>query len=152
MQETQNLFGKVILLRGDFSLVKRLCVSLSLKLQDISDVVFIDTCNMFDVMHLKKVNKEVMLKRISIARPFDFAHMRRLLAAVETSKSKAIIISSLDGLFASRHPKDSALMLMQVLAQAKILAKKKGLVVIIGYEGMIPFELLENYVDCTYMV
>ncbi|MBU1975181.1 MAG: hypothetical protein KKG59_02125 [Nanoarchaeota archaeon] len=151
-QETQNMYGKVILLKGDWSLVKRLCMSLSAKLQPVSDIMFIDTCNMFDILCLPLKEREYLLERIRIARPFSLKHLRNLISIVPNQPSKVLIISSLDAMFASKHPKDAAFVFQQMLSQLQHITKKNNIITIVGYEGLIPFKLVEKYVDCAYLV
>lgn len=152
MQQAQELKGKVMLIRGDYDHVRRICVNTALKLQAFSEVMFIDTANAFSTSELVKNARDI--SKIRFARPFSLEQLKKIIFNVpeERGKSSILMVSSIDGLAASKHPKDAMFIMHQILSQLKYITHKHGLITIYGYEGIIPWYLAESQIDSAYLV
>jgi hypothetical protein len=160
MQHTvlnQELYGKVTLLRGDPTLIKRMCLSLAVKLQSVSQTVFIDAGNVFDPYSIGRTCKEPkeVLNNILISRPFTIYQLKSLIFNLEdvVPKSRVVIISSIDALYRDgSRAREAPFILTQTLSQLKHVTVKHGLLTFVGFNDVVPAGLVEPYVDFTYTV
>lgn len=159
MQESvsiQGLKGKVTILRGDRQLVKRLCMSLSLKLQEFSHPIFIDSGNAFNPYMIQKMTRDpkAALNNILISRPFTIHQLKTLVCNLPDlcESRKVVIISSIDHLFRDADMREGEFVLEEIMAELQFLTRKFDLITIVGYTGGIHFSLIENYVDVAYTI
>lgn len=133
--------GKVLALQGDKATVSTLLISMAVKLQSRSKVLYIDSANTFNPLFIKKnyhKHTDLDLRRIMVARPFTADQLRSIvskldLAATET-RAKIFIISDLDGLFydQSLDENDACFMFSQVVETITRVARKHDAVVLVG--------------------
>ena len=127
-------YGRVFGLHGKEENIVLMMQSLALKLTKISPVILIDTNGSFTPQYY---TKEAM-KRIHIATPFTIEEfqsaIRRLRAAIEHSKAKVVLISSLDDLFMDRSiaPEDVDFMLGGILDELLFLTEAHNLITLVG--------------------
>lgn len=151
MLQTQKLQGKVIILKGDWDMVRGLCMSMAVKLQSFSGVMLVDTANVAVLAQKMPIEK---LGRIRIARPFTLEHLKGAIMNIthEEQGDKVLIVSSIDGMFASKHPKDANILMNQILCQIKLHTKRHNMITILGYEGLLDFRIMQQYADSAYIV
>jgi len=134
-------FGKIIGMEGDKATVNTILISLSMKLQQRSKVLFIDSANCFNpsfVQDNHRQSTELMLDNISIARPFTALQMERLITKLKQNMphdAKVLIISSIDELFYDNEIGDLEYVYIfkKMLIELEILTEKYDLATIISF-------------------
>lgn len=135
--------------------MRRVCVSAAIKLQAISEVMFIDTGNAFSLSYIERyMRQRVDISKIRIARPFSLEQLKRVIDNIpsEATGSKVLVISSIDGMVASKHPKDAYFIMSQILAKINHLTKTQGLITVLAYDNVLPLSLLEKHIDSAYLL
>jgi len=134
-------FGKIIGMDGDKATVNTILISLSMKLQQKSKVLFIDSANCFNpsfVQDNHRQSTKLMLDNISIARPFTALQMERLITKLKQNiphDAKVLIISSIDELFYDNEIGDLEYVYIfkKMLIELEILTEKHDLATIISF-------------------
>ena len=134
-------FGKIIGMEGDKATVNTILISLSMKLQQESKVLFIDSANCFNpsfVQDNHRQSTKLMLDNISIARPFTALQMERLITKLKHNfphDAKVLIISSIDELFYDNEIGDLEYVYIfkKMLIELEILTEKYNLATIISF-------------------
>jgi hypothetical protein len=155
----RNLYGKVTLLRGDPSLIKRLCISLAIKLQPLGQPLFIDAANSFDPYIIQRTCRKDardVLNNILISRPFTLYQLKSLIYNLGelAQEHKVVIISSIDLLARDFQGKEKelALVLEQMLSQLQQVTREHGLITFAGCHDILPAGFIERYADYAYKV
>ncbi|MBI2576977.1 hypothetical protein HYV84_07200 [Candidatus Woesearchaeota archaeon] len=139
MLQLKQVAGKVTLLRGDSSTLFTLLMSAAAKLQNISKVLFVDSANCFNPYLLKKLSPRnilPILRNILIARPFNAYQLKeivlRLEKSIQETKSRALIISSIDVFHDDVTSEEAPFLFSLVLNEIRSLTRKYRLVTLVG--------------------
>lgn len=155
--------GKILAIQGDAATVSTLLISMAVKLQERSKVLYIDSAHTFNPAFLKESyhkSTAFSLTRILVSRPFTCDQLacivNKLEQAVRETRAKSIIISSLDGLFFDQDAdeKDAVFQLSRIMENLLLLAKRRGIVLLVGLsprleksEGLMFKSVLEDAID-----
>ena len=139
MAQLKQLVGKITLLRGDNTTLFTLLMSAAAKLQKFSKVLFVDSANCFNPYLLKKLSpRDILpiLRNILIARPFNAYQLKELVlkleSAIQKTKSRILIISSIDAFHDEVNSEESPYLFSLVLNEIQSLTRKYRLVTLIG--------------------
>jgi len=139
MLQVKQVAGKVTLLQGDSSTLFTLLMSAAAKLQSISKVLFVDSANCFNPYLLKKISPRdiyPILRNILIARPFNAYQLKeiilRLEKTIQETKSRALIISSIDAFHDEVSSEEAPFLFSLVLNEIQSLTRKYRLVTLVG--------------------
>lgn len=141
MLDLERQFGKMLAIQGEKATVSTLLIAMAVKLQATTKVLYIDSANTFNPLFLKKSYHKpptLNLKQILIARPFtadQFAALaKKIDQAATQTRSKAIIISDIEGLFHNplMNEHDALFMFAQVIEDIAKAARRHDAVVLVG--------------------
>jgi len=136
-------FGKIIALQGDKAIVSTLLISLSVKLQRLSKVLFVDSGNCFNPSFMQQhyqQNTRLILDNIMVARPFTAQQLHKLVKKLKDhppEEAKVLIISSIDELFYDNEIGDMEFyyLFKVLMIELEILTQKYDWATIIGFSN-----------------
>ena len=146
MLDLQLESGKIIALQGDLATVSTLLISMAVKLQERSKVLYIDSAHTFNpgFVHAKyHKSPQISLNKIMISRPFSPEQLLTVIKktgqAIRETRAKSVIISALDRLFYDQETdeKDRMFLFSQVLDELGIVAWRHNAVVLVGLSSRI---------------
>ena len=142
--------GKILALQGDKATVSMLLLSMAVKLQARSKVLYIDSANTFNPFfvgasyHKTKIN----VNKIMIARPFTAEQLEGVVAKLDNTltqvRSKVVIISALDVFFVSdpedfpgENELDRMALFSGILSELCRVARRHDAVVLVGLSNAV---------------
>lgn len=136
-------FGKIICLQGEKATVATIVISLAVKLQSLSKVLFIDSCNCFNPAFVQKnhhQNTQLVLDNIMVARPFTASQLHKIVKKLKDhppEDAKVLIIPSINELFYDNEITDLEFMYMFkfLMIELEILTQKHNIATIIGFSN-----------------
>lgn len=138
--------GKIIALKGEKATVSTLLISMAVRLQEHSKVLYIDSAHTFSPGFVERnyhKNPHLALSRISIARPWSpeqvLALVKKLDQAIRETRAKSVIISSLDGPFLDQpgDSKDVAFLFSELMEHLRLVARRHGTVILVGLSSRV---------------
>ena len=135
--------GKIITIEGDKPTISTILISLSVKLQKSSKVLFIDSANCFNPSFVQKhyqQNTKLILDNIMIARPFTPKQLKNLIEKLKDSfpeEAKVLFISSINELFYDNEIGDIefSYIFKKLLIDLEILTQKNNITTILGFSN-----------------
>lgn len=138
--------GKMLAVQGDKATVSTILISMAVKLQKRSKVLYIDSANTFNPLFIRDnyyQPRGMNLRKIMIARPFTASQIAAVFSKLDTmileTRAKSIVVSSLDSLF-----QDSDLSNQEVLSSFSQavdsllrVSRRHNVLVIVGISNLL---------------
>lgn len=160
--------GKILAIQGDKATVSTMLISMAVKLQQHSVVLYIDSAHSFNPGFIDTFyhnSRPLGLDRIKIARPLSpdqlLGVVKKLDKAIVETKAQSVFISALDTLFyfQDAHEKDLMFIFSQILDHLLVVVKRHKIVVLIGLskafnesQGCLFSQITNGVIDQCYQV
>jgi len=136
--------GKILALQGDKATVSTLLISMAVKLQARSKVLYVDSANTFNpfFVNARYHHPKINVDRIMVARPFTAEQLKgvveKLDNALTESRSKAVIISALDEFFVDAQGDGDTIGLFSgILSELCRVARRHDAVILVGLSNEV---------------